>query len=93
MGVQADIKDAVDGDRGDLIEVLASHHVLPVAVDRGGGSSLLGKSTAPIVRLERDGQPGAVDRQTTVRVVDALGLDSEAACEAVRDEIESHAAW
>lgn len=93
MGVQADIKDAVERDRDDLIEVLAADHVLPVAVDRGGGSDLLGKPTSPTVRLEQDGQPGAVDRQTTVRVVDALGLDSEAACEAVRDEIESHAAW
>ena len=93
MGAQADVKEAVERSRDDLVAVLAEHHLVPVAVDRGGGSSLLGKRTAPTVRLERDGESGAVDRQTTVRVVDALALESAEAVEAVREEVESHDAW
>lgn len=94
MAVQADVKAALDGDRDDLIATLAAHRLLPVVVDRGGGSSLLGKTTAPTVKLEaQSDETGTVDRQTTVLVVDALGLDSEAACEDAREEIRAHEAW
>lgn len=95
MGVQADVKAAIEGGRDDLIRVLAEHRLLPAAVERSGeaGSSLLGKRKAPTVRLERDGEAGVVDRQTTVRVVDALGLDSASACEQVEAEIRDHPAW
>ena len=90
MGVQADVIAALEGDREDLIRALAEHHLHPVVVDRGGGSNLLGKKASPTVKLEAQSDAsGTVDRQTTVRVVDALGLDSEAACEAVREEIEA----
>lgn len=94
MAVQADVKAALDGGRSDLIRVLADYSLLPTVVDRGTGSSLLGKSTAPTVTLDpQSDDTGTIDRQTTVRVVDALGLDSEAACEAAREEIRAHDAW
>lgn len=94
MAVQADVKAALEGDRDDLIRTLAAYRLVPTVVDRGGGSSLLGKSAAPTVTLEaRSEETGTVDRQTTVRVVDTLGLDSEADCEAVADEVQSHDAW
>lgn len=90
MGVQADVTAALAGDREDLIRVLADHELVPVVVDRGGGSSLLGKKASPSIKLEpQSDETGTIDRQTTVRVVDALGLDSAEACEAVREEIEA----
>lgn len=94
MAVQADVKTALDGDRDDLVRVLAAHRLLPTVVDRGGGSTLLGKTTAPTIRLEpQSDETGTIDRQTTLRVVDALGLAAEADCEAVREELQAHAAW
>jgi hypothetical protein len=94
MAVQADVKAALDGDRDDLIRVLAEYRLLPSVVARGTGSTLLGKSTAPTISLDPPSdETGTVDRQTTVRVVDALGLDSQAACEAAREEIRAHDAW
>lgn len=94
MAVQADVKAALEGEREELIRVLAEHRLLPTVVDRGGGSNLLGKSTSPTVKLEpQSAETGTVDRQTTVRVVDALGLDTEDACESVAEEIRAHDAW
>jgi hypothetical protein len=94
MAAQADVKAALEGDRDDLIRALAAHRLVPTVVDRGGGSSLLGKSASPTVKLEpQSAETGTVDRQTTVRVVDALGLDSEDACRAVAEEVQSHDAW
>lgn len=94
MGLQADLKDAIDEGRDDLIQVLAEHRIVPTVVERSGGSSLLGKTTAPIIRLDSaDRGTSVVDRQTTAHVVDALGLDSEEDCERVRDEIGTHSAW
>lgn len=94
MAVQADVKAALEADRDDLIRTLAEYRLLPTVVDRGGGSNLLGKSASPTVKLEAQSEEtGTVDRQTTVRVVDALGLDSEDACEAVAEEVRSHDAW
>lgn len=93
MAVQADVKDALEGDRADLVRVLADHRLVPTPVDRGG-SDLLDRSTSPTVTLDpQSEEAGNVDRQTTVRVVDALGLDSEEACEAVAEEIRNHEAW
>lgn len=94
MGVQADIKDAIERDRDELIRVLADHGLRPAVVEESGGSSLLGGSASPTFRLESEAEEtGGVDRQTTAHVVDTLGLDSEADCEAVREEIENHPAW
>jgi len=95
MGAHADVKAAIDHGREDLVEVLAEHHLLPTAVERPGEAEtgLLGRPRAPTIRFERDGSAGAIDRQTTVQVVDVLGLDSTDACEAARDEIRSHPAW
>lgn len=94
MAVQADVKAALEGDRDELIRVLAQYRLVPSVVDRGGGSSLLGKQAAPTVKLEAQSEEtGTVDRQTTVRVVDALGLDSADACDAIADEVRSHDAW
>jgi hypothetical protein len=95
MEIQADLKDAIESGRDDLIGVLASHGLLPAVVEGTGSgeSSLLGRSSSPTFRLEARGSAGGVDRQTTIQVVDALGLDSEADCEAVREEIREHAAW
>lgn len=94
MGVQADVATALEGTREDLVQALAANRLVPVVVERGGGEGLLGKRKAPTIKLEpRSEETGTVDRQTTVRVVDALGLGDEDACEAVRDEIEGHDAW
>lgn len=95
MPLQADIKDALEGDRDDLIAVLAEYHVRPSVLEESGsgGSGLLGKST-PSFRLDSpDGKASALDRQTTTHVVDALELSSEEDCEAVREEIANHDAW
>jgi hypothetical protein len=94
MPVQADMKAALEEDRENLIQVLADYRLLPTVVDRDGGSSLLGESSSPTITLEAQAEDTVtLDRQTTARVVDTLGLDSEAAATAVRDEIESHDAW
>ena len=94
MGVQADVATALEDDREALIAALATHRLVPVVVEPGGETGLLGKRKAATVKLEpRAVDAGTVDRQTTVRVVDVLGLDDEAACEAVREEIETHEAW
>lgn len=94
MAVQADVKAALGGDRGDLIRTLAEHRLVPTVVDRGGGSSLLGRRTSPAIKLEaQSDETGTVDRQTTVRVVDALELHSAEACESVAEEVRSHDAW
>lgn len=93
MEIQADLKDAIESGRGELIRTLATHGLLPAVVEGSGGSSLLGRSSSPTFRLEARGSAGGVDRQTTIQVVDALGLDAEADCEAVREEIREHAAW
>ena len=94
MGIQADISEGIDGGRDDLVRALAEHRVLPSVVEGTGGSGLLGKSRAPTTKLERaDGESAAIDRQTTAKVADTLGIDSEEDCEAVRGEIRGHAAW
>lgn len=94
MAVQDDVTTALEGDREDLIHALAANRLVPIVVDRGGESALLGKRVAPTIKLKpQSTDAGTVDRQTTARVVDALGLDSEEACEAVREEIEDHEAW
>lgn len=94
MAVQSDVKTALQEDRDDLIRVLAEQELVPTVVDRGGGSNLLGKSASPTVTLApQSDDTGTVDRQTTVRVVDALGLDFADACEAVAEEIRSQEAW
>lgn len=93
MGVQADVKTALDGSRADLIRALAEHRLLPTVVEQGG-SDLLGESSAPTIALQPDADgAGSVDRQTTVLIVDELELDSEADCESVREEIRAHEAW
>lgn len=94
MAVQADVKAALEGDRDDLIRVLAEYRLLPTVVDRGGGSDLLGRRASPAVKLDpQSDETGTVDRQTTVRVTDALELHSEEAVEAVAEEVQSHDAW
>lgn len=94
MGVQEDIKAALEEGREELIRVLADHRVRPTPVDQSGEISLGGMSTAPSFRFETDdGETAVADRQTRSAVVDALGVHAEADCEAVRDEIASHDAW
>jgi hypothetical protein len=94
MGVQEDAKTALEGDREELIRVLANHRVRPTPDDQSGGTSLGGLSAAPSFRFEtEDGETAVTDRQTRSAVVDALGVHSEADCEAVREEIADHDAW
>lgn len=96
MGIQSDIKDALDGDREDLIRVLADHRLYPAVVEHADASDsgLLGKKASPTFRLDAtDGESNVLDRQTTLQVVDALGLESEPDCETVREEIEEHPSW
>ena len=94
MGIQAAVNSAIEGNRADLVRVLAEHRILPTVVERAeSGSSLLSRST-PTVRLEPQADDsGTIDRQTTAKVVDSLGIDSEADCESVREEIRNHSAW
>lgn len=94
MGIQADLKDALDGDRDDLIRTLAEHRVTPDVVEGSTESGLLDREPKPSFRLDaHSDETGSVDRQTTALVADALGLESEADCDAVCQEIESHSAW
>lgn len=94
MAVQADVKAALEDDRDDLIRTLAEYKLVPTVVDRGGGSSLLGRRSSPAIKLEPHSEDtGTVDRQTTVRVTDVLELHSEEAVEDVAEEIRSHNAW
>lgn len=96
MAVQTDLKDAVEGGRDDVVRVLAEYGVVPVVVENTGGTDLLGKTKAPDFNFERQHESGServADRQTRVRVIDALGLASEEECTDVREEIESHEAW
>lgn len=93
MGIQTDLTDAMEHGRDELVRTMAEHGIRPTVVE-SGGSSLLGKSAAPTFRVDAaDGPTNVVDRQTTSHIVDTLGLDSEADCERVREEIESHPAW
>jgi hypothetical protein len=96
MGLQADLKDAIEQDRADVVRVLAEYGVVPVAVESTGGTDLLGKTRAPDFNFERrheEESERVADRQTRVRMVDALGLRSEEDGERVREEIEGHEAW
>ncbi len=94
MGVQEDVKTALESGRNELIRVLAEHQVRPTTVDQSGGTSLGGMSAAPSFRFDtEDGDTAVADRQTRSAVVDTLGVHSEADCEAVREEIANHAAW
>lgn len=94
MAVQADVKAALEGDRDDLVRVLAEYKLLPTVVDRGGGSSLLGRRSSPAIKLEPQAEDsGTVDRQTTVRVTDELELYSAEAVAALADEVQAHDAW
>lgn len=93
MGIQADVKDALEDGRDELVRVLAEYRVVPAVVDRGGGSGLLGDSS-PTFTLDSQGdEANTIDRQTTVKVVNMLGLESEDDCDEVCEEIESHSAW
>lgn len=97
MGVQQDLMDAVEEGRDEVVRVLAAYRVLPetVAVETSG-SNLLGGSRTPDFAFERQSESESehvADRQTRARIVDALGLQSEDDCDAVRDEIRSHDAW
>jgi hypothetical protein len=94
MGLQEEIKAALEEDREALIGVLAEHQVRPTPDDQSGGTSLGGLSAAPSFRFEtEDGETAVADRQTRSAVVDALGVHSEEDCEAVREEIAAHDAW
>jgi hypothetical protein len=94
MPTQETFTDAIECDRDGLIQTLAEHRILPTVVDGPGGSGLAGMSTSPTFRLDAEGgATGVADRQTTTRIVDTLGLSSEADCEAVREEIRTHPAW
>ena len=94
MAVQADVVAALEGDRADLVRTLAEYKLLPTVVDRGGSSSLLGRRSSPAIKLEAQSEDtGTVDRQTTVRVTDALELYSAEAVEELADEVRAHDAW
>ncbi|MBB6645571.1 hypothetical protein [Halobellus ruber] len=94
MGVQEAVKTALQEDRQELIRVLAEHRVRPTPDEQSEGTSLGGLSAAPSFRFETEaGGTAITDRQTRSAVVDALGVHSEADCEAVREEIADHAAW
>jgi hypothetical protein len=92
MAFQKEITEAIENGRDDLIETLARHRALPAVVEHGG-SDLLGEPS-PTFRVDPQREDsGALDRQTTTQVVDALGLDSTEDCEDVRAAVRDHPAW
>jgi hypothetical protein len=93
MALQEEITEAIENGRDDLIETLARHRALPTVVEHGG-SGLLGESSSPTFGVDPQREDsGALDRQTTTQVVDALGLDSAEDCEDARAAIRDHPAW
>ncbi|PSQ33266.1 hypothetical protein BRD09_01500 [Halobacteriales archaeon SW_10_68_16] len=95
MGIQEDLKDAIEAGREDVVRVLAEHRVLPVTVEYES-SDLLGGSKTPDFEFQRqyESETGHVaDRQTRRLVVDTLGMTSEEECEDVQSEIRNHDDW
>lgn len=95
MGIQEELKDALDEGRDDVVRVLAEHRILPEVAEYET-SDLLGGSTTPDFSFERQQESGSehvADRQTRRLVVDALGMTSEDDCEGVKDEIRNHDSW
>jgi hypothetical protein len=96
MGLQEELKDAIEQGREEVVRVLADHRVVPVVVEDSGSSDLLGGSKTPAFSFERREGSGAervADRQTRRLVVDTLGLESAADCEDTRSEIRNHEGW
>ncbi len=95
MGIQEDLKDAIEQGRDDVVGVLAEHRVLPVTTDYET-SDLLGGSKTPDFAFERHQESETehvADRQTRRLVVDTLGMTSEEECDDVRAEIRDHDRW
>lgn len=95
MAIQHELTDALEQGRDEVVRVMAAHRVVPVVIETES-SSLLGKSKAPQFSFERqteDETTKVADRQTRMRVVDALGMTSEEDCESVATEIQSHDEW
>jgi hypothetical protein len=95
MGIQEDLKNAIEQSRDEVVRVLAEHRVLPVTTDYET-SDLLGGSKTPDFSFERQYESETehvADRQTRRLVVDALGMTSEADCDDVREEIQNHERW
>ncbi len=95
MGIQEDLKDAIEAGRDDVVRVLAEHRVLPVTVEYET-SDLLGGSKTPDFEFQRQEESETehvADRQTRRLVVDSLGMTSEEECEDVQAEIEAHDSW
>jgi hypothetical protein len=97
MGIQEDLKDAIEQGRNDVVRVLAEYRVLPVTVESATRSSdLLGGSKTPDFSFERQYESETehvAARQTRRLVVDTLGMTSEAECEDVQEEIRDHDSW
>jgi len=94
MPIQEELTDTIESGRDELVELLAEQQVVPAVVEGSGGSDLPGMSASPTFRLDSEaGASNVVDRQTTIQVVEALGLETEADCEGVREEIRDHPAW
>lgn len=94
MPVQEDLTGALERGKDELIRLMAEQRVVPAVVEGSGNSNLPGMSASPTFRLDSEaGASNVVDRQTTIQVVEALGLETEADCEAVREEIRTHDAW
>lgn len=95
MGIQEDLKDAIEQGRDDVVRVLAEYRVLPVTTDYET-SDLLGGSKTPDFSFERQYESETehvADRQTRRLVVDALGMTSEEECADAQEEIQNHDQW
>ena len=95
MGIQEDLKSAIEQSRDEVVRVLAEHRVLPVTTDYET-SDLLGGSKTPDFSFERQYESETehvAERQTRRLVVDTLGMTSEEECDDVREEIQSHERW
>jgi len=95
MGIQPDLRDAIEEGRDEVVRVLAEYRVVPVVAEYES-SNLLGGSQTPDFTFERQYESETehvADRQTRQLAVDTLELRSEEECEDVEAEIRNHDSW
>ncbi|PSP83042.1 hypothetical protein BRC83_08385 [Halobacteriales archaeon QS_1_68_17] len=100
MGLQSELRDAMDEGYDEVVAVLARHKVVPVEAEaeKVETASLLGGGKEITdFELEERGEDrtmgDVVDRQTRKLTVEALGIETVEDCGKVQDEITSHEEW
>jgi len=99
MGVQTELREAVENDRDDVIRAMAAYKVIPVEneAQRVETASLLGGGggDAPDFALEQqlDGASKIQDRHTRKLVMEAIGVETAEDRDAAEKEIRDHPDW